>query len=175
MYSVKQKANSNLAYMVELYNDESAYQAHRQSPQYAKFAEQLQQTLTDHKVKFDLVPQFIGDKKIVQTPDIKTNFVSVTVKPEHASEFKQIVMEEMEQSVKVENGVLAIYAANDAKQSNKWYFFEVYANEAAFQSHRNTPHFQRYLKEAGGMLADRTLYDITPSELGNKGGVNFYP
>ncbi|MGF6148165.1 autoinducer-2 (AI-2) modifying protein LsrG [Kingella potus] len=170
MYSVKQKANPNMVYMVELYADDAAYQVHRKSPQYAEFVKQSPQILTEHKVKFDTVLQFAGDKKITQTADTKTNFVSVSVKPEHAAAFKAIVLDEMAQSLQKENGVLAMYAATDAKQPEKWYFFEIYASEAAYQSRRATPHFQKYLNETQNMIADTKVYVISPSELGNQGG-----
>ena len=57
MYSVKCKNNPNMAYMVELYADDAAYQTHRATPQYAEFAKQSPQILTNHKQKFDLVLQ----------------------------------------------------------------------------------------------------------------------
>ena len=57
MYSVKRKDNPNMAYMIELYADDAAYQAHRATPQYAEFAKQSPQILTNHKQKFDLVLQ----------------------------------------------------------------------------------------------------------------------
>lgn len=37
MYSVKQKANPNMAYMVEVYADPTAYEAHRASEPYKAF------------------------------------------------------------------------------------------------------------------------------------------
>lgn len=37
MYSVKQQDNPEMAYMVEIYADDAAYQIHRNSPQYQAF------------------------------------------------------------------------------------------------------------------------------------------
>ncbi len=173
MYSVKRSDDPNLAYMVELYTDEAAYQAHHASPQYATFVKQSPQILTDHKQKFDLVLQFAGDKKITQTPATRTNLVSVSVKPEHAAAFRQIVLAEMAQSLKAEKGVLAMYAATDARQPEKWYFFEIYADEAAYQAHRQTPHFQNYLQQTADMVQDKNFTAITPALLKNKGGLRF--
>ncbi|MFC2406767.1 MAG: putative quinol monooxygenase, partial [Cardiobacterium sp.] len=82
IYSVKQKTNPQMAYMIEIYADDAAYQTHIQSPQYRKFREVSPQILTDHKHKYNIEPQYLGDKKVEQNKNTRTNFVSVTVKPE---------------------------------------------------------------------------------------------
>ena len=110
---------------------------------------------------------------MVQTPFTRVNLVSIAVQPEHAAAFRQIALAQMAQSIKTEAGVLAMYAATDVRQPEKWYFFEIYESEAAYQAHRKTPHFQRYLRDTRAMIGDQTLYDITPSDLGNKGGFAF--
>ena len=47
----------------------------------------------------------------------------------------------------MEDGVLAMYAATKQDSPNDWIFFEIYADEAAYQAHRETPHFKDYLKQ----------------------------
>ena len=64
MYSVKQQDNPEMAYMVEIYADDAAYQIHRNSPQYQAFAKVSPEILTNHKKRMALVPQFLGDKKV---------------------------------------------------------------------------------------------------------------
>lgn len=173
MYSVKQKANPNMAYMVEVYADQSAYEAHRASEPYKAFLKASPTLLTDHKKPYRLTPQFLGDRRVKQTPATRTNFVSVTVKPGQNDAFRAVVMPEMAQSMKVEPGVLAIYAATAQGNPNQWYFFEIYADEAACQAHRQSPHFQDYLKRTGELLQDKSFTDISPTLLMNKGGLAF--
>ena len=83
MYSVKLQANPEIAYMLEIYADNAAYQIHRDSSQYQAFAKVSPEILTDHKKRTALVPQFLGDRKIKQTATTQTRLVDVTVKPEH--------------------------------------------------------------------------------------------
>ena len=173
MYSVKQKANPNMAYMVEVYADQSASEAHRASEPYKAFLKASPTLLTDHKKPYRLTPQFLGDRRVKQTPKTRTNFVSVTVKPGQNDAFRAVVMPEMAQSMKVEPGVLAIYAATAQNNPSQWYFFEVYADEAAYQAHRQSPHFQDYLKRTSELLQDKSFTDITPTLLMNKGGLAF--
>lgn len=173
MYSVKQQANPNMAYMFEIYTDEMAYQTHVQSPQYKNFLAVSPKILTDHKKRIALTPVFLGDKKVKQTTTTRTNLVRVEVKPENNQQFARIVTAEMAQSLKVEKGVLAMYAATEQENPNKWLFFEIYASDEAYEAHRQTPHFQDYLARTSEMLVSKESVPITPALLQNKGGLHF--
>lgn len=175
MVSVKDKENPNLAYMIEIYADDAAYRAHLASPQYKAFIEQAPSILTDHKARFNLVAQYLGDKSspIKQHDEMITNMVRINVHPEKAAAFKAAVMPEMAQSLAVEDGVLAIYAGTLVDAPNTWLFFEIYASESAYQAHRQTPHFQKYLSQTQQMLGEKIFYNIRPALLKNKGGLNF--
>ena len=61
MYSMKQKAQPNMAYMFEIYADEQAYQTHIQSAQYKVFLQASPTILTDHKKRISLEPQFLAE------------------------------------------------------------------------------------------------------------------
>ena len=173
MYSAKQKGNPHMAYMVEIYADESAYRTHTASPQYKEFLRRSPDILTDHKKKIALVPQYLADKKVEQTPTTINNLVIVDVKPGQNDAFRAVVMPEMAQSMRVENGVRAIYAATAKDAPNRWYFYEIYADDAAYQSHRATPHFKDYLEKTADMLADKQAIAIIPTLLANKGGLDY--
>lgn len=174
MYSVKQKADSNMAYMVEIYADNEAYKVHAESAQYKAFLTASPQILTEHKKRIPLNPVFLGDKKVQQTAATRTNLVRVEVKPENNQQFARIVTAEMAQSLKAEKGVLAMYAATEQDQPNKWLFFEIYASDEAYEAHRQTPYFQDYLKQTEKMVVDKQIIEITPAYLGNKGGLYFH-
>nr|WP_303819657.1 antibiotic biosynthesis monooxygenase [Actinobacillus minor] len=173
MYSVKQKADPNMAYMVEIYANESAYKTHIASPQYQTFLAASPQILTDHKKRLALTPQFLGDKKIQQTAQIRTKLVKIEVNPQDNQQFAQIITAEMTQSLKVEDGVIAMYAATEQDQPNKWLFFEIYASDVAYEAHRKTPHFNDYLKQTEKMVVDKQMIEIEPTYLGNKGELSF--
>lgn len=173
MYSVKSKTNPNLAYMVEIYADENAYEIHRTSPQYSAFLKASPEILTDHKKRIALDPQFLGDKKVKQTKETRTNYVTVEVKPEDNAKFKEIVVAEMAQSLKVEDGVIAMYAATLKDNPNQWIFFEIYANDAAYEAHCETQHFKEYIEKTGAMLKDKGYVQIRPEYLGNQGNLHF--
>lgn len=160
-------------YMAEIYADDAAYQTHLKSPQYQAFIAASPEILTDHKKRIDLVPQFLGDKPVIQTASTLVNLVIVEVKPEHNDAFGRIVRAEMAQSLKAEEGVRAMYAAVEKSLPNRWYFLEIYADEAAYQQHRQTPHFQAYLNETAAMTISKQAVAVTPVLLQNTGGLRF--
>ena len=68
------------------------------------------------------------------------------IEPAKLEAFKASVKEEMEISVRVEPGVLAIYAVAEKEHPAKLRFFEMYADEAAFQ----VPHRLAALQRSSG-------------------------
>ena len=52
------------------------------------------------------------------------------------------VKEEMEISVRTEPGVLAIYAVAEKDSPTRLRFFEMYADETAYNAHIQSPHFR---------------------------------
>ena len=173
MFALADNASPQLNYMAEIYADDIAYKTHLQSPQYQQFAQNAPQILTAHKKKIELLAQFLGDKKVEQTPQTQVHLVVVDVQASANTDFAQIVTAEMAQALAIENGVLAMYAATAKDQPNRWYFLEVYADEQAYQQHRQTPHFQSYLAQTAAMVKDKRFINVSPVVLGNQGGLRF--
>lgn len=94
------------------------------------------------------------------------------IKPEFLDAFTAAVREGMETALRVEPGVLAIYAVADRQNPAKLTFFEMYADDDAYERHRNTPHFQKYFHSTKHMIARRVLLEAVPVELRDKQAVN---
>jgi quinol monooxygenase YgiN len=174
MYALHRSDNPHKAFMVELYENESAYRKHLNAEPYKAFAARAPDII-DWKNKITLEPQFLGDKHIIPNERTINNLVIVEVKPEFQTEFKNIVMPEMAESLKVEKGVLAMYSATDSQTPNRWYFYEIYASEEAYQLHRQTPHFRDYLRQTAHMSTSKDAIPVKPVFLRNKGGIKQDP
>ena len=74
----------------------------------------------------------------------------------------------METSVRVEPGVLAIYAVAEKDNPSKLRFFEMYADEAAYNSHRESAHFKIYVATTKAMIKSRKLIETVPIQLSDK-------
>ena len=76
-----------------------------------------------------------------------TRFVrlaDIEVDPGQREAFISAVKAEMDESVRVEPGVLALYAVAEKDSPSRLRFFEIYADEAAYEGHVESPHFRKY-------------------------------
>jgi autoinducer 2-degrading protein len=73
--------------------------------------------------------------------------VTIQVKSEYVSEFLDVVRYDAEHSEKDEPGCLRFDVIQDRDDRNKFYFYEVYRDEAALEAHRQTPHFKLYAEK----------------------------
>ena len=169
---------SNPANMVffEMYKDENAYQLHRDTPHFQKYFNTTKDMISD-RVLLELVPVELRDryntpadyadaKKDAQASSIR--IAHLQIKKDQLPAFLDSVKEEMEAALRVEPGVIAIYAAADKNDPTKMTFFEMYVDEAAYQTHRDTPHFQKYFHTTKDMISDRILLEAVPVELRDK-------
>lgn len=79
--------------------------------------------------------------------------VTIQVKPEHVADFLEVVRHDAEHSEKDEPGCLRFDVLQDRDDPNRFYFYEVYRDEAALEAHRQTPHFKLYFEKSQPLLA----------------------
>ncbi len=76
-------------------------------------------------------------------------------------------------SIQDEKGTLAMYSVKQKDDPNMAYMVEIYANDEAYEKHRQTAHFNDYLKQTEKMVVNKQMIDIAPAYLGNKGELHF--
>ena len=79
--------------------------------------------------------------------------VTIQVKPEHVTEFLELARYDAEHSEQDEPGCLRFDVIQDRDDPNRFYFYEVYRDEAALETHRQTPHFKLYFEKTQRLLA----------------------
>jgi uncharacterized protein (DUF1330 family)/quinol monooxygenase YgiN len=102
----------------------------------------------------------------VQTPVVR--IAELEIDPGQLQQYLDIVKEEMETSVRVEPGVIAIYAVAEKDHPNRLRFLEIYADEQAYKSHIQSPHFKKYFTSTQSMIASRKLIEAIPVQLSGK-------
>ena len=100
------------------------------------------------------------------TPFVR--IADIEVDPEQREAFISAVKEEMDKAVRLEPGVLAIYAVAEKDVPSRLRFFEIYADEAAFNAHLESPHFRKYRMTTEPMVRSRTLTETDPIQLSSK-------
>ncbi len=100
------------------------------------------------------------------TPFVRV--ADIEVDPEQREAFVLAVTEEMDESIRVEPGVLALYAVAEKDDPSRLRFFEIYADKAAYDGHLQSPHFRKYRATTEPMIRSRALVETVPIQLSSK-------
>ncbi len=175
MYAANIKDNKNINYVLEIYKDEDSYKIHAKSDQFQKYVNMATNSLDDREV-FEIQQQFIAEKRKpifeINNIDISIRLAILTIKDGFVDKFKNIVLNEMKIAMKKEDDILAMYAATLKNDINKWYFFEIYKDENAYDEHRKTEHFITYIEGTKNMVISKELFELESGILVNKGILN---
>jgi len=82
--------------------------------------------------------------------------------------YKGLLKEEIETSVRLEPGVLTLYAVAEKDHPTHITILEIYADEAAYNAHLQTPHFIKYKTGTTGMVKSLELAKADPLVPGMK-------
>lgn len=83
--------------------------------------------------------------------------------------YKAALREEIEASIRLEPGVLTLYAVAVHDSQTQIRIFETYADVAAYRAHLETAHFKKYKSATEKMVKSLKLIDVDPIALGAKG------
>lgn len=86
----------------------------------------------------------------------------ITVDPDRLDDYNAFLKEEIEASMRLEPGVLALYATAEKEAPHKVTILEIYADREAYEKHLETPHFQKYKQGTLKMVKKLELVDTTP-------------
>ncbi len=91
------------------------------------------------------------------------------IEPARIEQYKAALREEIEASIRLEPGVLTLYAVALRDNPTHVRILEMYAGAAAYKSHLKTPHFLKYKAATQGMVKSLKLLETDPIQLGSKG------
>ena len=97
-------------------------------------------------------------------------FVTINVKPECVEEFTEASFGDGQGSVRDEPGCFRFDINADAEIPTRFYLYEVYRDEAAFQAHTQAPHFLKWRAAVADMFDGETskvtMETVFPSDSG---------
>ena len=114
-----------------------------------------------------IIPVIAQETKNQETENM-VRLSKITVDPERLAEYNAYLKEEIEASMRLEPGVLLLYAMAEKDHPNKVTILEIYADETAYKSHIETPHFQKYKQGTLHMVKTLVLSDQTPLNPANR-------
>lgn len=84
----------------------------------------------------------------------------IQIDAKHLEQYKAILSEEAEASIRLEPGVIAIFPMYQRDNATEFRILEMYASREAYESHLKTPHFLKYKSATQHMVNSLKLVDM---------------
>lgn len=167
MFLVADKAQDNRFYLMEVYRNQAAYEAHIKTTHFKTYAEFAKTMLLERQL-IETVPVCLASKDLSQLSASNVPLVRVArpeIDVEKWQSYQTALCEEIVMSVNIEEGVLAIFAVAEKEVPYKLHLFEFYKDEAAYQAHLHSPHFVKYSELASQAVKTKHLLEVVPVQL----------
>lgn len=109
-----------------------------------------------------------ADAMTKQKQELLVRIAELEIDPAQLEKYKTMLKEEIEASIRIEPGVLTLYAVAEKDHPERIRIFETYASVEAYKAHLETPHFKTYKLGTQGMVRSLKLIETTPILLGAK-------
>jgi quinol monooxygenase YgiN len=113
---------------------------------------------------------FMSLQTSAQSKKLVVRMAKLEIDSAQLDQYKAMLKEDVETAVRVEPGVLTLYAVFEKDHPTHVTLFEVYADEAAYEAHLKTAHFLKYKTGTQGMVKSLELAEVIPIALAAKQG-----
>jgi len=103
-----------------------------------------------------------------QTKNPLVRIAKLQIDPAQLDAYRAALKEHAETAVRVEPGVLTLYAVAEKDNPANITVFEIYADSAAYQAHLQTVHFKKYKSTTKDMVKSLQLVETDPIVLAAK-------
>ncbi len=107
-------------------------------------------------------------RKLQEDKKLVVRVAKLQIDSTQLENYKALLKEEIETSVKAETGVLGLYAVADKSDPSRITIMEIYADTNAYKAHLQTPHFKKYKNGTMQMVRSLELIETNPIALGIK-------
>ncbi|HCZ34702.1 MAG TPA: antibiotic biosynthesis monooxygenase [Cytophagales bacterium] len=91
-----------------------------------------------------------------------TRLARLVIDSTQLESYQAFLKEEIATSLRVEPGVLTLYAVAEKNNPSHITILEIYANEEAYKKHIQTPHFLKYKNGTKDMVKSLELIEVNP-------------
>ncbi|MBQ6972932.1 MAG: antibiotic biosynthesis monooxygenase [Synergistaceae bacterium] len=149
LYGAVDRQNPDIMRILEVYEDEEAYEIHQASEGFKAFIEERKPIL-DNLTILPVDPVVLEQKKEGKGKSVLMRLI--TVKPGNLDEFKAAITREYSRAVAEVPGVMAMFATSEkGERSNVIHTLEVYADDEAMREYTQSEGYKSYRKKADTM------------------------
>ena len=112
------------------------------------------------------LPVLLGSKRTLNSAAPHVRVAELEIDATQLEAYKTAVTEEIEASIQLEPGVLAIYSLALKDRPTHLRFLEIYADESAYRQHIDSPHFKKYVEATKSMITARKLIEMDSPSIG---------
>jgi quinol monooxygenase YgiN len=105
---------------------------------------------------------FCGVNVAAQDKNQMVRLAKIVIDSSQLENYKAALKEEIETSVRVEPGVLTLYAVSEKDNPTHITILEIYADTVAYKAHLQTPHFIKYKIGTKDMIKSLELVGTIP-------------
>ena len=111
---------------------------------------------------FFLFASFYCFNTVAQEDKRMVRLAKLVIDPAQLATYNALLKEEIETSLKIEPGVLTLYAVAEKEKPTHITILEIYADSQAYKKHIQTPHFLKYKNGTQDMVKSLELIDAIP-------------
>jgi len=103
--------------------------------------------------------------------EVSVDYVQIAeieIDPAQLESYEAAVKEHIDTAIRLEPGVLVLYAVSEKDNPTRVRVFEVYASTDAYKAHLEAPHFKKYKTMTEKMVKSLRLVQTTPIALAAK-------
>ena len=160
LYGAVDSQNPDIMRILEIYEDETAYQIHRDSEGFKAFIEERKPILESLKI-LPVDPILLEQKASGTGTSIAMALADV--KPECMEEFKRLTVSEFTRAVAEEPGVMALFVTSEkGERSNFVHTLEIFADEEAREKYFSSEKIKIYHQETAKLLNSIKIVENKP-------------
>jgi len=115
-----------------------------------------------------LIAVLFCDNLSAQNKNQMVRLARLVIDSAQLESYKAFAKEEIEASVRLEPGVITLYAVSEKDHPTHITILEIYADSAAYKAHIQTPHFLKYKNGTKDMVKSLELVETVPLVPGMK-------
>ena len=105
---------------------------------------------------------FLFAKSAAQNKTQTVRLAKLVIDSTQLESYKAALKEEIETSIKLEPGVLTLYAVSEKDNPTHITILEIYADTESYKAHVQTPHFIKYKTTTKDMIKSLELIETVP-------------
>jgi 4-carboxymuconolactone decarboxylase len=122
----------------------------------------INKRLSTHILIFAALAFGTTDMATAQENNQKVRLALLEIDSTQLEQYKAALKEEVETSILLEPGVLTLYAVMEKENPTHITILEIYADEEAYKTHLETPHFIKYKTLTNKMVKSLKLVETVP-------------